>query len=71
MINENKKLYATFTDLTKAFDVNDLQEILVSNDFKGLEIGMLKWFLLLYSDDIIIFIESLHGLQRGLDILKD
>ena len=38
--------------------VNDLEEMLVSNEFKGIEIGMLKLFLLLYADDIIIFSES-------------
>ena len=33
---------------------------------------MLKLFLLLYADDIIIFFsESAEGLQKGLDILKD
>ena len=41
--------------------VNDLEGILVSNDFKGIEIGMLKLFLLLYADDIIIFSESADG----------
>ena len=45
--------------------VNDLEEILVLNDFKGIEIGMLKLFLLLYADDMIIFSESEDGLQRG------
>ena len=71
MINENKKPYATFIDFTKAFDVNDLEGILVSNEFKGIEIGILQLFLLLYGDDIIIFSESPDGLQRGVDILKD
>ena len=51
--------------------VNDLEEMLVSNEFKDIEIGMLKLFLLLYADDIIIFSGSAYGLQRGLDILKD
>ena len=51
--------------------VTDLEEMLVSNEFKGIEIGMLKLFLPLYADDIIIFSESADGLQRGLDILKD
>ena len=35
--------------------VKDLEETLVSNDFKGIEIGMLKLLLLLYADNIIIF----------------
>ena len=51
--------------------VNDLEETLVVHDFKGIEISMLKMFLLLYADDIIIFSESAEGLQTGLDILKD
>ena len=45
--------------------VNDLEDMLVSNEFKSIEIGMLKLFLLLYADDIIIFSESADGLQRG------
>ena len=51
--------------------VNDLEETLVSKDFKGIEIGLLKLFLNLYADDIIIFSETADGLQRGLAILKD
>ena len=52
--------------------VNDLEETLVSNNFKGIEIGMLKMLLLLYADDIIIFFsDTEYGLRRGLDILKD
>ena len=51
--------------------VNDLEEMLVSNEFKGIEIGILKLFLLLYADDIKNFSESADGLQRVLDILKD
>ena len=39
--------------------------------FKGIEISMLKLFLLLYADDIIIFSKSAEGLQKGLDILKE
>ena len=51
--------------------VYDLEETLVVQDFKGIEISMLKLFLLLYADDTIIFSESAEGLQKGLDVLKD
>ena len=51
--------------------VNDLEEPLIVHNFKGIEISILKLFLLLYADDIIIFSESAEGLQKGLDILKD
>ena len=40
--------------------VNDLEETLVVHDFKGIEISMLKLFLLLDADDIIIFSEGLQ-----------
>ena len=50
---------------------NDLEETFVLQDFKGKEIGMLKLFLLLYTDDIVIFSESEAGLQQGLDILEN
>ena len=45
--------------------INDLEETFVLQDLKGIEIGMLKLFLLLYADDIVIFSESEAGLQRG------
>ena len=32
---------------------------------------MLKLYLLLYADDIVIFAESSQGLQNGLDILAE
>ena len=38
--------------------VNDVEETCVPQDFKDLEIGMIKLFLLLYADDIVIFLES-------------
>ena len=35
--------------------VNDLEEKLAGDGFKGVEVGMLKLLLLLYADDIVIF----------------
>ena len=51
--------------------INDLEETFVLQDVKGIEIGMLTLFLLLYTDDIVIFSESEAGLQQGLDILEN
>jgi len=38
--------------------VNDLEEYFILNNFKGINLGLLKLFLLLYADDIVIFSES-------------
>ena len=35
--------------------VNDLEEKLAGSGFKGVEVGMLKLFLRLYADDIVLF----------------
>ena len=49
--------------------LNDLESEFAKNGFEGVDIGVLKLFLLLYADDIVIFSESEKGLQTGLDIL--
>ncbi len=38
---------------------------------EGINIGMVKLFLLLYADDIIMFADSAEGLQNSLNILSD
>ena len=48
--------------------INYLEETFILQDFKGIEIGMLKLVLLLYADDIVIFSESE---QQGLDISEN
>ena len=50
---------------------NDLEETLIMYDCKGIEAGMLKSLLLLYTDGYIVFSETADGLQNGLNILKD
>ena len=45
--------------------VNDLEETLVVHDFKGIEISMLKLFLLLYADGIIIFFKVSRRFTNG------
>jgi len=41
------------------------------NGFNGIDIGMLKLFLLLYADDIVIMAESEEELNKGLCLLKE
>ena len=48
--------------------LNDLDNDLIQKGADDVDIGMLKLYLLLYADDIVIFAESSQGLQKGLDI---
>ena len=50
---------------------NDLKNVLIPIGAEGVDIGMLKSYILLFEDDIVIFAESSEGLQKGLDILAD
>ena len=54
-----------------AIYVNDIENEFISKDANGIDIDVLKIFLLLYADDIIIFAESADDLQNGLDIPYD
>ena len=49
--------------------LNDLENEFIQKGVEGVDIGMLKLFLLLYADDIVIFSNTMEGLQRGLDVL--
>jgi len=49
---------------------NDLKNTLVENNSKGIDIGHLKTFLLMYADDIVIFADNPKDLQENLDILS-
>ena len=51
--------------------LNDIEEHFMLNKFEGVDLGMLKLFLLLYADDIVLFAESEVGLQNGLDLLDE
>ena len=51
--------------------LDDIEETFIRGKFQGLEIGMLKLFLLLYADDIVIFADNENMLQKGLEILYD
>ena len=43
----------------------------ITKGAEGVDIGYLKLFLLLYTDDIVIFSESADGLQKGLNIFYE
>ena len=49
--------------------LNDIEAEFVQNNFKGIETDMLKLFLLLYADDIVLFASDEYDLQKGLDVL--
>ena len=52
-----------------ALYVNDLEQELITRRADGVDTGLLKLFLLLYADDIVIFSESANGLLNGLNML--
>ena len=41
--------------------LNDLENDLIQKGADGIDIGMLKLYLLLYADNIVIFAESSQG----------
>ena len=51
--------------------LNDLEDEFYLKGMDGIDIGMLKIFLLLYADDIIIFARSAEELQNNLDHLHE
>ena len=51
--------------------LNDLEEELITNGVNGIDIGILKLFLLLYADDIVLFGKTSEDLQHGLNILEN
>ena len=50
--------------------INDIESEFYTSGVKGIDIGMIKLFLLLYADDITIFSETTEGLQQGLNVLE-
>ena len=49
--------------------LNDIEAEFVHSNCKGVDVSVLKIFLMLYADDIVIFAEDQAGLQEGLDVL--
>ena len=50
--------------------VNDLEDYVVLNGCKGIDIGIVKLFLLLYANDIVIFAETEQRLREGLYVVS-
>ena len=50
--------------------INDLEDELCTKGFKGIDITLMKMFLLMYADDIIITAETPEDLQLGLNSLE-
>ena len=50
--------------------LNDIEDEFFLHGLEGVDIGVLKLFLLLYADDMTIFAETPVGLQKGFDTLK-
>ena len=49
--------------------LNDIEEHLELNGFKGINMYMTKLVILLYVDDIVVFSDSTEGQQNDLDSL--
>ena len=45
--------------------INDLEEELILKDVEGLDFDNFRLFLLMYADDIVLFSETVDGLQMG------
>ena len=54
-----------------AMYLNDLEEEFNLKGSEGIDVGMLKMFLILYADDIVLFSDSAAELQKKLDILHE
>ena len=50
--------------------LNDLEEEFITHGIEGIDIGLIKLFILLYADDIVIFSSDAEGLQNGLNVLE-
>ena len=50
--------------------INDIEQEFIRNGVNGLDVNMIKLFMLLYADDIVLFAESAKDLQDGLDNLS-
>ena len=50
--------------------LNDLEEEFITYGIEGIDTGLIKLFILLYADDIVIFSSDAEGLQNGLNLLE-
>ena len=50
---------------------NDIEVTFIQNGLEGLDIDTFKLFILLYADNIVIFVNSAEQLQESLNMLSD
>lgn len=51
--------------------LNDIEETFILSGIEGIDVGSLKLFLLLYTEDIVLFVRSAEDLQKSLDVLAE
>ena len=51
--------------------LNDIEEQFSHSNYDGLEVDMVKIFMFLYADDIVVLAKTSDELQRGLNLLAD
>ena len=51
--------------------INDIEEMIKKDGFKGLDLGHVKLFMLFYADDSVIISETREDLQLGLKSLEN
>ena len=54
-----------------AIFLNDLEEVLRSSPMNGVDIDMMKLYVLLFADDTVLISDSPEGLQNGFNSLYD
>ena len=54
-----------------SFYLNDIEEQFINSGLDGIDTDMLKIFMLLYADDIVIFANTKEQLQNSLDLLLE
>ena len=50
--------------------VNDMEVELIKQNCKCHELRMLNLYLLMYTDDMVLFSESIHELQKNIDVVS-
>ena len=51
--------------------LNDIEDVFNRNGVEGIDIDLVKLFLILYADDIVIFAKSSEELQKSLDGMQE
>ena len=59
-----------FITFTFSLFLNDIEEQFIQAGMEGIEIEMVKMFMLLYADDIVLFGNSAEQLQDSLNLLS-